>query len=74
MSTRKPHEIRVTLTPEPADEHRPTTVAADSIAVERARQMFADGAARVRCHRTETGQADRKWTWSREEYERGDVK
>lgn len=67
-------EVRVTLTPEPADEFRATTVATDSVAVGRAREMFADGATRIRCHRTETRQADRKWTWTREDYERGDVR
>lgn len=67
-------EVRVMLWPEPTGSAHPATVASDEIAVERAREMFADGAERVRCHRTETRQADRKWTWTREDYERGAVK
>lgn len=73
MKRAAPIEVRVTLTPEPG-EFRPCIVAADEIAVERAREFFADGATSVRCHRTETKQADRKWTWTREDYERGAVK
>jgi hypothetical protein len=69
-----PIEVRVLLMPEPSAEHRATTVASDSVAVERAREFFADGAALVRCHRTETKQADRKWTWTRGQYERGEVR
>lgn len=74
MRRTPPAEVRVYLWPEPSDAGQPATVAADDVAIERAREMFADGAERVRCHRTERGQADRKWTWTREEYERGLVK
>lgn len=73
MKRAKPIEVRVTLTPEPG-EFRPTIVASDEVAVERARELFADGATSVRVHRTETQQADRRWTWTREDYERGRVR
>lgn len=74
MKRAAPVEVRVMLVPEPSSDFRATTVASVEVATERAREFFEDGAALVRCHRTETRQADRKWTWTREDYERGAVK